>query len=85
MYTEAYKINDNISERLYKNTRNYIPLGRGKEVTGRRQDIIFHFTPFIYCIIFKNRKYVLFYNIYKKLKSLKNLIVPTAFYETLTV
>jgi len=59
MYTEAYEINDNISERLYKNTRNYIPLGCGNEVTGRRRDVIFHFIPFIYCIIFKNHKHVL--------------------------
>lgn len=51
MDTETYEINDNISERLYKNTRNYIPLGCGNEVTGRRQDLIFHFIPFMYHII----------------------------------
>lgn len=33
---EVYKINDNISERLYKNTSNCISLGCGNRVTGRR-------------------------------------------------
>lgn len=69
MYKETYEINDNISERLYKNTRNYIPLGCGNEVTGRTQDLIFHFIPFMYHIILKNRKHVLLCNI-KKVKSL---------------
>lgn len=54
----------------------------GVRISHRGRHTFWLYALCVYCIIFRNHKHIT----YKKpLKSLKNLIVTKAFYETLTI
>lgn len=80
---EIHKINDNNSERRYKNTKKLYS-SEVWEWSHRKKDTIFHFYPLHIAQFLKTISMHHFITL-QLLKSLKNLIVPTVLYETLTV